>query len=72
MERLSEFVIDYRKKNAMTQTDLARLLGVTEVTISNIENGKIKAGYRTIRAIAMNCKIDLLEVVKLNENNKQV
>ena len=72
MERLSEFVIDYRKKNAMTQTDLAHLLGVTEVTISNIENGKIKAGYRTIRAIAMNCKIDLLEVVKLNENNKQV
>lgn len=72
MEKLSEFVFDYRKKNALTQSQLANLLGITPITISNIERNKIKAGYRTIRAIAMHCDIDLLEVVKLNENNKQV
>lgn len=72
MEKLSEFILDYRKRNALTQSDLAQLLGVTEVTISNIERNKIRAGHRTIKAIAIHCDIGLLEVVKLNDNNKQV
>ena len=70
MGKLSEFILDYRKQNAMTQSDLARLLGVTEVTISNIERNKIKAGHRTVKSIARHCGIGLLEVVKLNDNHK--
>lgn len=70
MNRLSDFVLSYRHKYALTQSDLAKLLGVTEVTISNIENNKIKAGHRVIKSIAENMEIDIVEVVKLNENNK--
>ena len=72
MEKLSEFILEYRHSHAMTQKDLAQLLGVTKVTISNIENGKIRAGHRVIKSIVDKLELDILEVVRLNENNKQI
>ena len=72
MDNLAEFILNYRHKYAMTQTDLSKLLGITEVTLSNIERRKIKAGHRTIKSIADKMEIDIIEVVKLNENNKQI
>ena len=72
MEKLSEFILEYRHLHAMTQKDLAQLLGVTKVTISNIENGKIRVGHRVTKSIVDKLDLDILEVVRLNENNKQI
>lgn len=70
MEKLSEFLISYRKSNALTQRDLAILLKTSTVTISNAERNKISVGPRVLKTIAIKCDLDLLEAVKLNENNK--
>lgn len=40
-----------RKELNLTQTQLAEKLGFSRQTISNIENGKRKAGKHFIRAI---------------------
>jgi transcriptional regulator with XRE-family HTH domain len=72
MENLGQFLRTYRNDYALTQTDLGLLLGITKVTISNIENNKIRAGSKVIKSISNNLEIELLEVVKLNENNKQI
>lgn len=72
MDHLSDFIKQYRRDNAMTQNDLSFMLGITTVTISNLENNKIKAGHRVLKKIAIQCNLDLLEAVRLNENNKQI
>ena len=72
MENLGQFLRTYRNDHALTQTDLGLLLGITKVTISNIENKKIRAGSKVIKSISNNLEIELLEVVRLNENNKQI
>lgn len=70
MEKLSELLKDFRKKYALTQLDLAKILGCSSVTVSNIERNQIKAGHRVLKAIALATSQDILEVVRLNENNK--
>ena len=60
-----------KKSHAMTQNELAQLLDVSDVTLSNAENNKIAVGSKTIKSIADKLEIDILEVVRLNENNKQ-
>jgi len=72
MEKLSDLLKDFRKKYALTQRDLSKILGCSIVTISSIERNKIKAGTRVVKAIALATSSDVLEVVKLNENNKQI
>lgn len=69
---LGDYIREYRKSHALSQNDLGIILGVTKVTISNIENYKIKVGTRTLKSISLKLNIDILEAVKLNENNKQV
>ena len=68
---LGDYLREYRKSHALSQRDLGKLLGITSITISNIENYKIRAGSRVLKSIALNLNIDILEVAKLNENNKQ-
>lgn len=70
MEKLSELLKDFRKKYALTQLDLSKILGCSSVTVSNIERNKIKAGHRILKAIALATSYDILEVVRINENNK--
>lgn len=72
MEKLSDLLKSYRKMYALTQRDLAVILGTSTVTVSNIENNKITAGHRVVKAIALATNYDILEVVKLNENNKSL
>lgn len=42
----------YRLKNCLTQEDLADKLGLSAVTISNIETGKYEAKNKSIKAYA--------------------
>lgn len=72
MEKLSDLLKDFRKRYALTQIDLSKILGCSRVTITNIERNKIKAGHRVLKAIALATSYDILEVVELNENNKQI
>lgn len=51
-----------RKKNKMTQHELAELIGVTQETISNIENGKRKLDINIAQKIAIAFEVSLDEL----------
>lgn len=38
-EKIGKFIAELRKNQKMTQSDLANILGVTEKSVSNWENG---------------------------------
>ena len=51
-----------RKKNKMTQGELAELIGATQEIISNIENGKRKLDINTAQKIAIAFEVSLDEL----------
>jgi len=46
--KLAEAVKNYREKRGFTQVQMARLLGVTNMTVSNWENGKKRPRQRIV------------------------
>ena len=46
--KLAEAVKNYREKRGFTQVQMARLLGVTNMTVSNWENGKKRPQQRIV------------------------
>lgn len=69
MNNLGLHLKEYRKTFGMTQRELARKLKLTTVTLCNLENDKIKAGPKVMRAVAKYFKLDIVEVVKMNDRN---
>lgn len=51
-----------RKEKKMTQTELAELVGVTQETISKLENGKRKLDINTAQKIAIAFEVSLDEL----------
>ncbi|RUO35742.1 helix-turn-helix domain-containing protein [Aliidiomarina sanyensis] len=60
-EQLSTFVKDYRMKQSLTQTDIAKLVGIRVATISNFENRPETCKLETVFKImaALNLRIDI-------------
>lgn len=56
MNVFQEKIRDYRKKNGLSQDDLAVILGVTRSKIANWENGRTFPKPDMIQEIANNCK----------------
>lgn len=52
-----------RKKEKISQADLARMAGISKTTLNNIEQGKTDPKYSTIEKIinALNVKIVIIE-----------
>ena len=60
---MNNYIKTYRKKQGLTQTDLANLAGLNIRQIQKIENGEVKTEnitLKTMQAIAqaLNAKID--------------
>jgi DNA-binding XRE family transcriptional regulator len=55
-----EVYLEYRN---LTQTELAKVVGVTQTTISEIENGRKQGSIKTLKAIASALKVDLDDIV---------
>ena len=51
-----------RKEKKMTQSELAKLIGVTQETISKLENGKRKLDINTAQKIAIAVEVSLDEL----------
>ena len=64
---LAEYIRTERTKRGLTQRQLAREVRLSHVYISSIECGRKKAGAKVMRGIARYFKIDIREVVKMNE-----
>lgn len=57
MNEIGERIKELRQKNGLKQSDLAERLGVSRVTITNIENGKHKGTFELIKPLC-----EILEV----------
>lgn len=64
--KLSEFIKNERKLQGLTQKELAKKLKISRVMLLNVENGNIKAGTKVLRAVAKYFKIDIIDVVVMN------
>ena len=51
-----------RKEKKMTQSELAKLIGVTQETISKLENGKRNLDINTAQKIAIAFEVSLDEL----------
>ncbi len=60
-------VHELRKKNNMTQEDLAKKLGVTRQTIISIENGKYVASLQLALRLAQIFKMHVDEIFYLKD-----
>ncbi|MED4623980.1 helix-turn-helix transcriptional regulator [Bacillus velezensis] len=61
-ERIGKLIRNYRLKEKMSSADFALFVGVSQGTVSNIENGKFgqrKNSLQTVKSIIEMCGIDL-------------
>lgn len=63
---VGEIVKKLRKKNAWSQEEFSGICGIATRTLQRIENGE-KANTETLRAIATILKMDVAELLPLNE-----
>ena len=61
-KKFGTFLAATRKEKKMTQTELAELVGVTQETISKLENGKRKLDINTAQKIAIAFEVSLDEL----------
>ena len=71
MNKLAVLVRERRKDEALTQEEFAKVLGLTSVTISNLENGQ-QVGPKVLRALSKHLDIGTKQLrrLMLHENNE--
>lgn len=69
---LTNFIINYRTRNAMTQRELAKKIGITPVMLSIIENGRRHAGPSTLKKMSKYFNIDVIDLVEMNGGKYRV
>ena len=70
-EDISKFIKDIRKKNNLTQKDLADKLGVTYQAVSKWENGKNIPDIETLKQISKIFNVDINDIIGTNANTKK-
>ena len=70
MNRLGNFIKQKRLDEALTQQELAEQLGLTSVTISNLENGQ-KVGSKTLKALSKKFGIETKVLRRMQYENNQ-
>lgn len=68
-QRLTEHLPKLRRLLNLTQDDLARLSGLSRVTISQIESGKVKMNWLHLNAILFICNANIKTKEYLYTNN---
>ena len=65
---LEEKIKIYRKRKGMSQSELAKKIGITPVHLSRLENGKFKPSIDVLRKISDNLQIDIEHLLNEEEN----
>lgn len=68
--RFGNYIYDLRKRNGISQTDLAELLGVTNKAVSKWENGKAKPKTEILRKMTSYFKIPIEELLMIKGEKK--
>lgn len=72
-EKIGKFIAEARKKNDLTQKQLAEILGTTSKSVSRWENGKTMPDYSLLEPLSKELNISILELLKgeyINKNTK--
>ena len=73
MNELAIFLRERRKDEALTQVEMAKKIGITSITLSNIENGK-PIGSNVLKKLSKYLNISTRDIRALSklevENNK--
>lgn len=60
LEQLGEFIADVRREKGLTQAEMAKIVGVSHTTLSNLEQGKSVSTatmQRTLQLLGMRLAI---------------
>jgi transcriptional regulator with XRE-family HTH domain len=71
LEAIGNKVYQLRKKEGLSQTDLAFKAGKEQYHISKIENGSTSASITTLNAIAIALKVSLPELFTFDKLDKK-
>ena len=72
-EKIGKFILELRKKNNLTQKELAEKLGVTYQAVSKWENGKNIPDIGILKIICEEYNIDINELLGINiKRNKKL
>lgn len=66
---LGRYLRQIRNDVGETQKDFAKKLKITPASLNYLENGKRKAGPKVLKKISKELKIDIREVVMMNDEN---
>lgn len=67
----SQRLIELRKQTNLTQSDLAKKLGIPRTTYSNYENGNRQPDYETLEKIARYFEVTSDYLIGLSENKSE-
>lgn len=65
--RLGQTIARARKRQDLTQVELAREIGKAWTTVANLERGASPGSYGTLRLVAARLDLDLDRLLKLSE-----
>ena len=68
--KFGNFIFELRKRNGISQTELAELLGVTNKAVSKWENGRAKPKTEILQKMAAYFKLPIEELLMIKENKK--
>ena len=72
VDKIGKFIIDLRKKNNLTQQNLANKLGVTYQAVSKWENGKSIPDIAILKRISEEFNVSIDELLDGKKNNKKI
>jgi len=65
-------LLEMRTQRGLSQTELARMLGVTNKAVSKWETGKSKPTTNVIRKLAALFKIDINELLSMRDEERKM
>ena len=70
--RFGNYVYEKRRLSGLSQSQVARLLGVSDKAVSKWENGKAKPGTDTLRKLAALFHVPIEELLQMREEKREM
>ena len=70
--RFGNYIYEKRKLSGLSQSQVARLLGVTDKAVSKWENGKAKPTIETLRKMSKLYQISIEELLQMREEKREM
>ena len=70
--RFGNYIFEKRRQSGLSQSQVARLLGVTDKAVSKWENGRAKPGTDTLRKLAALYQVSIEELMQMKEERKEM